>query len=190
LFSPWTLASINGENPLPISLVEFTAKPEGEHVRLDWITASEQDNAWFTVERSSDAFLFSPVLEVPGAGNSAQLLHYTDLDLRPLSGLSYYRLKQSDTDGTSTYSPVVSVFRGGTSDRPLVVFGTADVLTALHGFPEGSRYELMDMTGRLITQGVVAESGVLNTRIGGLQRGAYLFRMIDGDRMESVRFVY
>jgi hypothetical protein len=48
----------------------------------------------------------------------------------------------------------------------------------------------MDMTGRLITQGVVAESGVLNTRIGGLQRGAYLFRMIDGDRMESVRFVY
>jgi hypothetical protein len=37
---------------------------------------------------------------------------------------------------------------------------------------------------------VVAESGVLNTGIGGLQRGAYLFRMIDGDRMESVRFVY
>ena len=104
--------------------------------------------------------------------------------------MSYYRLKQSDTDGTSTYSPVVSVFRGVTSDRPLVVFGTADVLTALHGFPEGSRYELMDMTGRLITQGVVAGSGVLNTRIGGLQRGAYLFRMIDGDRMESVRFVY
>lgn len=190
LFSPWTLASVNGLNPLPISLVEFTAKPEGEHVRLDWITASEQDNAWFTVERSADAVLFGPVLEVPGAGNSAQLLHYTDLDLRPLSGLSYYRLKQSDTDGTSTYSPVVSVFRGVTSDRPLVVFGTADVLTALHGFPEGSRYELMDMTGRLITQGVVAEIGVLNTRIGGLQRGAYLFRMIDGDRMESVRFVY
>ncbi len=190
LFSPWTLASINGLNPLPISLVDFTAKPEGDRVRLDWITASEQDNALFTVERSADASIFEPVLHVPGAGNSVQVLHYTDVDPRPLSGLSYYRLMQTDVDGTSTYSRVVSVYMGRPDLRPLVVFGTADNLTALHGFPEGSRYELMDMTGRLVAEGTVTQTEMLNATVAGLQRGAYLFRMIDGDRMESVRFVY
>jgi hypothetical protein len=190
LFSPWTLSSINNQNPLPISLVEFTAKPEGANVRLDWVTASEQDNAYFTVERSADGSLFAPVLERSGAGNSTQLLHYTDLDLSPLSGLSYYRLKQTDTDGTFAYSNTVSVVMGSTSDRPLVVFGTAERITALHGFPAGSRYSLLDMTGRLVLDGVVTTEGSFTTPLPGLQRGAYLLRVQDGERMESTRFVY
>ncbi len=190
LFSPWTLASINHQNPLPISLVEFTAKPEGANVRLDWATASERDNAYFTVERSADGTLFSPVLEQAGAGTSTQLIRYTDLDLSPLNGLSYYRLKQTDTDGSSTYGRMVSVLMGHGSERPLLVFGTADRITALHAFPAGSRYTLLDMTGRMVLEGTVTSTGSFTTPLPGIQRGAYLLRMQNGDRTESTRFVY
>ena len=107
-----------------------------------------------------------------------------------MTGLSYYRLRQTDFDGTSELSGVVTVYRGIGTDRPLVVFGDADQLTAMHGFPVGSYYELLDMTGRLITSGTVLQEDRLQLPANGLQRGAYLFRLSDGQRTESVRFVY
>lgn len=190
LFSPWTLASVNGNNPLPVELLDFTAKAEGPNVRLDWTTASERNNAWFTIERSADAVRFDPILTVAGAGNSTQLLSYSDLDRAPLNGMNYYRLRQTDTDGTSTLSQVRSVLMGGMGERPLVVYGNADVLTAVHSFPAGSRYELQDMTGRLVAEGSTDADDLTMLYVGALQHGAYLLRLSNGERIEAVRFVY
>lgn len=190
LFSPWTLASTNGQNPLPITLIDFTAKPEGMNVRLDWSTASERNNDFFTVERSADGVLFDPILTVPGAGYSDLSLSYTDLDRAPLMGVSYYRLRQTDYDDTSTLSPIVSVVMGRNTVRPLSLFVAQGQLNALHGFPTGSRYELLDMTGRLISAGTVHSEGSLSIPLPALQSGAYLLRLTDGERAESSRFVY
>jgi hypothetical protein len=190
LFSPWTLASVTNENPLPISLIGFTAKPEGTYVRLDWATANERNNDFFTVERSADGDLFSPVLEVPGAGFSDLPLSYTDLDRSPLQGVSYYRLRQTDRDGASALSSVVSVVMGRNTVRPLSVFATVGQLNALHGFRAGSHYELLDMTGRMIISGSVQSEGLLRITMPVLQSGAYLLRFTDGERAESARFVY
>ena len=190
LFSPWTLASISSLNPLPITLVEFSARPEGSVVRLDWVTASEQNNAFFTVERSRDGIQFEHVLDVTGALNSSSTLNYTELDPTPYGGLSYYRLRQTDTDGTSTLSPVVPVLFGGQSERPLIVFGNGEMLTAMHGFPTGSRYTLMDMMGRIIAEGITTMDGRTELSGSSLARGAYLLRVQEGDRAESARFVY
>lgn len=190
LFSPWTLASTNGQNPLPITLIGFTAKPEGPNVRLDWSTASERNNDFFTVERSADGVLFDPILTVPGAGYSDLPLSYTDLDRAPLMGVSYYRLRQTDYDGTSTLSPIVSVVMGRNTVRPLSLFVAQGQLNALHGFPTGSRYELVDMTGRLISAGTVHSEGSLSIPLPALRSGAYLLRLTDGERAESSRIVY
>ncbi|MFZ1330776.1 MAG: T9SS type A sorting domain-containing protein, partial [Flavobacteriales bacterium] len=186
----WTLGSITDENPLPIELISFTAKVEEPWVRLDWTTASERNNDFFTVERSADGEHFMDIHEEMGAGNSQQVLNYLTFDREPLTGLSYYRLRQTDFDGTSELSSIVTVYRGIGTERPLVVFGDAAQLTALHGFPVGSNYELMDMTGRLIISGSVLQEDRLQLSASGLQRGAYLFRLSDGQRAESVRFVY
>jgi hypothetical protein len=188
--TPWSLASTTVNNPLPVTLVDFSAKPEGAMVRLYWTTASERENALFTVERSRYGTDFERVLEVPGTGFSSVLRTYTDLDPAPYSGLSYYRLKQTDTDGSFTYSAMVPVLFRSLTDRPLVVFGREGSLTAVHDFKAGSRYELLDMTGRIITSGNTTMDG--RTELNGvdISRGAYLFRVMDGDRMESERFVY
>jgi hypothetical protein len=188
--TPWTLASTSFDNPLPITLVEFTARPEGEFVRLEWTTASEFQNAFFSVERSQDGVNFEHVMDVPGALNSNAPVHYAELDRAPYMGLSYYRLRQTDVDGNGSLSPVVAVLMGGLADRPLIVYGNADVLTAVHSFPAGSRYALMDMTGRMIAEGSTVQEGRSEFSGLGLSRGAYLFRISAGDRYESVRFVY
>lgn len=190
LFSPWTLASVSNENPLPISLIGFTAKPEGTSVRLDWTTANERNNELFTVERSADGNLFSPVLEVPGAGFSDLPLSYSDLDRAPLQGVSYYRLRQTDHDGASSVSAVVSVVMGRNTARPLSVFVGEGRLNALHGFRAGSHYELLDMTGRMIIRGTVQGDDLLSITMPLLRSGAYLLRLADGERTESARFVF
>ena len=150
LFSPWTLASVSGENPLPVELLWFTATPSGDVVDLDWTTATEIDNDYFTVERSADAINWLPILEVNGAGNSQHEIAYSSGDQQPLSGLSYYRLRQTDFDGTSSLSQVVPVMRGHGTQRPLTVFSGDGLLDAWHGFTAGSQVELLDLSGRVL----------------------------------------
>ncbi|HRH69691.1 MAG TPA: T9SS type A sorting domain-containing protein [Flavobacteriales bacterium] len=186
----WTLASISLDNPLPIELISFDARADGDQVRLDWITASERDNDFFTVERSANGIDFSEVLRVDGAGNSTTTLVYQDYDHWPLPGTSYYRLRQTDLDGTFSYSPAVPVVFGGLAERPLIVFGNSDVITAVHGFPSGSRYALLDMTGRIIAEGSTTMDNRTEFNVSGLSPGAYAVRLVNGDRSESTRFVY
>ncbi len=112
-FSPFTLASTNVENPLPVELVYFHASLTSENlVQLVWLTASELNNEAFEVERSKDGFDFTSIAHIAGKGTTAEQHEYSLIDTKPLSGLSYYRLKQIDFDGTVTYTRLVSVKRG------------------------------------------------------------------------------
>jgi hypothetical protein len=94
---------------LPIELKQFRAKLHGKEVQLNWITATEVNNDFFTIERSSDGENFEPILTVKGAGNSSTDRSYEATDPDPLSGTSYYRLRQTDYDGKSTVSNIEAV---------------------------------------------------------------------------------
>jgi hypothetical protein len=104
-FSPFTFGD-SPSSPLPVELLDFTAEIKNRTVDLTWQTASEHNNDFFTVERSSDGFNFEPIAYVDGAGNSTTLLNYSEVDLQPLDGVSYYRLKQTDFDGAFEYSDI------------------------------------------------------------------------------------
>ncbi len=94
---------------LPIELLSFNATFDNNHVVLDWSTASEINNDYFTIERSTDGVNFEILNIVNGAGNSNDILNYETIDNNPLEGTSYYRLKQTDYDGKFEYSSLVSV---------------------------------------------------------------------------------
>jgi hypothetical protein len=105
-----TYAAARGASPLPINLLSFDAKPNKEkQVDVYWQTASEVDNDYFTVERSKDGINFQPVKIVKGAGNTTAQRNYQTLDEKPYHGISYYRLKQTDYDGKSSYTGSVPV---------------------------------------------------------------------------------
>ena len=103
----WTLTSLT--SPLPIKLLYFNARAEEGKVKLDWSTATEINNDYFTIEKSIDSKEFYPIGNVSGSGNSTQKLQYYFDDTKPFFGISYYRLRQTDFDGTFTYSDAVPV---------------------------------------------------------------------------------
>ena len=94
---------------LPIELIYFNLKNAKDYIDLSWATASELNNAYFTIERSSDGVKFEELFSTPGAGNSTRTLYYTNRDENPLNGNSYYRLKQTDYDGHNTYSDIKKI---------------------------------------------------------------------------------
>ncbi len=94
---------------LSISLLNFTATLNGNQVDLNWSTASETDNKYFTVERSSDGKNFEELTQVKGAGNSTEKRNYSAIDYMPLSGTSYYRLSQTDFYGVTNPLTIASV---------------------------------------------------------------------------------
>lgn len=94
---------------LPITLLYFRPRVENERVWLNWETAIEINNDFFTVERSLDGTGFIPIATVQGAGNSKNSIFYEQEDVEPVQGTAYYRLKQTDFDGKFSYSRIVQV---------------------------------------------------------------------------------
>jgi hypothetical protein len=76
---------------------------------LDWATATETNNDFFTIEKTKDAVNFDFVAKVNGAGNSTTRKDYSTIDIAPYEGVSYYRLKQTDYNGNYTYSGLKQV---------------------------------------------------------------------------------
>ena len=115
----WTItgdAFSSSCNALPVTWLDFTGQFAKNNVILNWKTASEQNNAGFDVERSSDGRSWSKIGFIPGKTNSAVPTPYSYTDLLPLKGLSYYRLKQIDLDNKFSYSRTVQI-NGLTTDE-------------------------------------------------------------------------
>lgn len=100
---------LNGISTLPIELITFDAFRKDRQVELLWKTASENNNDYFTIERSVNGKSWENIQTVQGAGNSSQVIEYSWLDNSPYSAISYYRLKQTDYDGTTEMFNIVSV---------------------------------------------------------------------------------
>lgn len=115
-WTPWNgTITINGSTctyssgNLPITLVEFKASSTSRNsVKLEWTTASELNNEYFTIERSPDAISFAKIGEVPGRGTTIEPSHYVFTDQYPFSGINYYRLVQYDYDGAFEISRIIA----------------------------------------------------------------------------------
>ena len=107
-FSPFTIGSRSSANPLPIRILYFDVRfnEKFDHVILDWRTASEKNNDYFSIERSVDGINWIKIGEVNGAGTSNIPVSYQYFDFDVFRGLTYYRLKQVDFDGEFDYSDI------------------------------------------------------------------------------------
>lgn len=193
-FSFFTLGSSVALNALPIELAAFTATPEGKTVRLDWNTVSELNNAFFHIERSANGLDFSDIGKVAGAGTSRVPLVYTFTDQQPLSGWNYYRLRQEDTDGKYTHSPVQAVFMDKTDDkRGLLLFPNPAVTTlnlkTNHGVAADDRVEILDHTGYRVYYFSAFEAIKVPMDVSQLPAGMYIVRLQTAAGMVSASFV-
>lgn len=164
--------------PLPIELLNFLARPEGDVVSLMWATASELNNDFFTIQKSVDQTNWETISIVSGAGYSTSVLYYNSIDDQPANGLNYYRLVQTDYDGRQETSPVRAVSFGSEEKLPLLVFPNpaSDFLLVESSASELADLHLYNAIGQEITN-EVAFTSLSENRImidvNGLKSGMY-----------------
>ncbi|MBA3972221.1 MAG: hypothetical protein H0X46_08780, partial [Bacteroidetes bacterium] len=108
-------------NPLPIELLSFTGYSASNGNQLTWSTATEINNDYFDIERSSNGADFSKIGTLDGNGNSITTIVYNFTDATPLTGINYYRLKQVDYNGSFSYSNMISI-NGTFFENPIQVY--------------------------------------------------------------------
>lgn len=171
----------NNQSVLPIVLLEFTARLKHERVLVSWQTASEQNNDYMAVERSADGRLFQEIGRVRGAGNSDQPLGYSLWDETPLKGFNYYRLRQVDFDGKTSYSGVESVWLAAQSGQlslaPNPTRGQLQIL-GLDG-RSVTRMELTNGNGQVMSGNWNHDGSFEQLNIGALSPGLYFIRLAD-----------
>lgn len=177
----WAL--VGSGTSLPVELLEFIAIAGKDHVDLIWETASETNNDFFTVEKTTDFENFRVVAIADGAGNSNRLMNYSAIDRDPFAGISYYRLKQTDFNGKYEYSDYRAVeFKNEITDIKVYPNPTTsnniNVETASSERKESINISITDLIGNIyytkeIITGKEAERFVLDNT-PDLASGIYL----------------
>lgn len=124
-------------------------------VDLNWATASETNNDYFTIEKTRDGVSFETVAVLYGVADSRAQKDYYQIDTNPYSGLSYYRLKQTDFDGKYTYSALVSIENSNTENNLLNVFPNPSSNGIISITIQGNKSEqvtvrLIDLLGKVV----------------------------------------
>lgn len=182
---------------LPIELTAFSGRSDGTKNILNWSTATEKNNAYFIVEKSSDGILFEEFGRIKGAGDSFEKQEYTATDNEINSGVTYYRLKQTDFDETYSYSKVIAV----SSDRKNSLNASVmpnpsesgSVNLNFTATNEGTAYLTMySLTGQIIkSQEIRALKGSnsLDIEVIELSKGMYFFNLLMNDNLQKIKFI-
>ncbi|MBR3945542.1 MAG: T9SS type A sorting domain-containing protein, partial [Bacteroidales bacterium] len=184
-----SLGSQNHSTVLPIELTALTATCDGRKALVEWTTASERNNDYFSLERSDDAINFTEIARIAGAGNSIVPLDYSYTDYGVHGGDNYYRLVQVDYDGTRTASEIVVANCIEASGEPEVLAYpnpfSGDLTVELENFGDRpARIDVYDMLGRLVyTEEVGAPQNNYQTvlHFGNLPDATYTVRVGTAD---------
>lgn len=191
-FAAWTLS--DNTALLPIELVKFEANCQGQGtVNIQWVTASENNNDYFTLYKSQDGYNFVEMATITGAGNSSSPLNYSFLDEAPYPGITYYKLEQTDFDGTSKSFDVIALECGSNGNYIVTQFENQNeelevVIKAAN--TENYRALLLDARGRIMGEqrvGVSEGQNVVRFNTTGLETGVYYVRFIGTNSMLSTK---
>ncbi len=164
---------------LPVRLLSFTAEKQGYTALLQWTTASEQNNKGFDIEHSTDAKNWSPIAflhSLAKDGNSSGLLNYTYTHNKPVQGKNFYRLKQTDYQGSYEYSPVRMV--NLEDGKEISIYpNPANEQVTLTGLKGNETIVIYDIPGRKLKQ-VKSNNTDMTISLANLNAGVYQVHII------------
>lgn len=195
-FSPFTLASSNSFNPLPLELLSFKGKinEKGES-ELTWQTATELNIAGFEVEKSTDNREFRKIGFVNAKNSHLNTYGFLDKDF---TGLSYYRLRVLEQDKTFRYSPTISLDKtkavqlliypnpATEKDFVKVALGTRSEISTI-------KVEIVSQTGKtlaVVNDSLVNTETQLSEKLQNLPKGLYIIRLqTENGEMLTSKFI-
>ena len=174
---------------LPITLLLFTGETKADHVALNWITTSGNNNSHFRIERSINGYDFETVGFMDGAGTTNQTNNYEFKDHSPINGLSFYRLIDIDFSGEENPSELLSI----KYSKPLAevkvypnpaAIGASFKINVARDVEVGP-VQMYQLNGVTVSSTVQRSGDQLIIQPKGLKGGVYLLSvMLDGQRFK------
>ena len=185
------------QSTLPVTFGEVAVKKAGANAEISWSTLSEFNNSHFIVERSTDAVSFKTVGTVAAKGNSSFTQNYSFTDLAVSGTVIYYRIKQVDVDGTSSYSKTVALRIGNARINNYTVYPNPFVSNIIVQIDAKEKEDVMirinNLTGQtLITKRITVQAGnniVVLDNLQQLQNGLYMIEVIAKDGKHTQKLI-
>ena len=188
-----------GSTPLPVELLFFNAYTLDDQIELDWATASELNNDFFTLERSRNGRDFELLTTVEGNGTTTLESNYKHVDNNPYLGLSFYRLSQTDYDGTTEVFPMISVVYASDNNKFTISPNpirnqNIKVKASSIGRNEQNQLNIIDLQGELIeTIKLISDNyGNLDVDLqlkNQLKKGTYIIELLSETHKEYLKVV-
>lgn len=194
-FSQFKIASGNNV-ALPITVTSFTGLKMLSGDELSWTTGSEQNNAYFNLQHSTDAIHFTTVAKINSKavnGNSSTALSYSQINANPAAGHNYYRLEQVDIDQKkSIHAEIIDLIRNEENSEVNIYPNPAKDLLHVEFYAAGinnAAVKISDMSGRLIKEVItksVAGFTSIEVNLSELPNALYSVQVLDNDHLISV----
>lgn len=183
------LAKFGLNSPLPVTWKTFTANWQNDHTDLNWSTWSEQNCAFYEVEKSIDATSWIAIAQVKAKGNSAFENTYSASDKEVANGITYYRIKQTDRDGRYQYSATQTIYRENTLTFSL--YPNPCTMTLHIQLPESSQTSLIEIYSidgkKLISTETNETAHQIDIR--PLSKGTYWLRVYNNQKISTQKFI-
>lgn len=176
--------------PFPITLAEFKVTKINKTAELSWTTASESGNDFFAIERSTDGRVFNEIDRVAGAGDSQVSLDYKSIDARPLAGVSYYRLRQVDLDGTTAFYGPIAFRNDNNGGKPAIFPNPVSKEINLSNAPADiSQMSVVNLNGQSVMAFDAETKSTSQLNVSQLPAGIYFLRYFAEGTWNQIRFV-
>jgi hypothetical protein len=184
---------------LPVTLINFAGQRDGKSNILTWATATEINNKGFELERSADGTKFSSIGFIATkaeGGNSTSSIDYSFTDNKTLAGTNYYRLRQVDKDGRSSYSSVVKL-KGEKIDMAISALYPNPAkdemrLAIVSSTNEKVTISITDLSGKevkRINTAVTPGDNNIDLNVSALSTGTYYLRLISATETKTTKFI-
>jgi hypothetical protein len=169
---------------LPLTLINFNATRQDNHVSVDWKTEKEANISHFIVERSDDgtSFYYAGRANGRNSGNSES---YQTIDNKPIQTIAYYRLRTIDMDGKESFSRVVTIVSGQGNNKLLLVGNPVRnkiTLLATGNLTGEFNYQITLVNGQVVQSGklTILNGGYYDINLNGtLKPGTYSLKVMD-----------
>jgi hypothetical protein len=180
-------------SPLPIKLIYFDANCADRKAIINWATASENNNDFFTLERANDGIIFQEVGTFKAVGNSSQTMNYSFTDTDPFQGVNYYKLKQTDFNGMEEYFDIISINCIDNNALNMKIYpnpaGAYMTIDLMKEQDDESYVAFFDERGEVIKK-IKCVNQLMYIDLNELESGCYIVRLFNhGDFSQNARFI-
>ena len=190
-YSGYEISLLAAVNILPVELTFFKGRPKVNTIDLQWVTASETNNDYFAVEKSTNGIDFKEMTEIDGRGTTTLESYYNWVDESPNDGLNYYRLLQVDFNGDKSYSDMIAIAFKADRDE-IQVYPNPTVRELNLNLPENwdgeTTIAIYDFYGKVINSFSIS-SGSSTFSVDNLPAGFYRLSAINKSKILNTSFV-